>query len=526
MAKRDLSARPEIENFPFQPDSNRLRMAQLAGNVGLWEWDIASGKTWWSCGLYKILELDEGEAEASFEKFFDHVHEADRDRLSTELKNAISEKRGINSEFRIRTSSGAIKWLLSSAEVTLDPAGEVTFMSGANVDITAQKEAEDALRMLNGQLRETVEQQIEQRERLWSLSEDFIVVLDSQNHIVRCNKAVSGFCGSSLPLHFCDLVHADDWHQCHSALDAARATGGRSRFDCKTNNVLFNDRHLSWSAAYDETNSMIFAIGRDITQVAEQKEQNRQLENRLTQVQRMEMLGELASGVAHDFNNLLMPIVSVLDLMQKHDAPSPEIRNLLSGATLAAQQARQLVRRILDFAKNQHMPPTSIELNALLVTLFPVIRQMLPSSIKVKLDLDQKIPALLLPASQLEVTLINLVMNARDAMPDGGTITILTRYNARKQTASIIVSDQGCGMDQQTCQKATERFFTTKGFEKGTGLGLYLANRFVKQSGGKLRIKSELGNGTEIMLELPTQPQSGPDSEGQETTSGKRLVSS
>ncbi len=242
----------------------------------------------------------------------------------------------------------------------------------------------------------------------------------------------------------------------------------------------------------------------------------------LRQAQKMEALGGLTSGVAHDFNNLLMIILGSLQLLARR-LPAEDARaaRLLDGALQGARRGQALTARLLAFARQQELTPRPLEPNALLAALRPMLAQLLGPAITIEEDLPAGLWTLMADPNQLELALLNLAANARDAMPDGG----LLRFTARNMTVAtkisifiglgsqlpvpagdyvvLGVSDTGSGMDEAALARAADPFFTTKGPGKGTGLGLSMVHGFAQQSGGALRLSSKPGAGTTAELWLP-----------------------
>jgi signal transduction histidine kinase len=245
------------------------------------------------------------------------------------------------------------------------------------------------------------------------------------------------------------------------------------------------------------------------------EERTREREAALAKVhemQKMESLGQLTGGVAHDFNNLLMAISANLELLKKRLPDNPMMHRLVDGATAGATRGASLTRRMLAFARRQELKPAPVELQALMDGLLDMVRRSLTPQIEVSIDVDSTLPFVIVDAHQLELAILNLALNAKDAMPDGGRLIISAE---REKTPSrlagltgggyacIAVTDTGQGMDEETLKRATEPFFTTKGIGKGTGLGLSMVQGLVMQSGGTMQIDSRLGQGTSIRLWFP-----------------------
>ncbi len=245
--------------------------------------------------------------------------------------------------------------------------------------------------------------------------------------------------------------------------------------------------------------------------VAEEVERRSQAEQALIQSQKIETLGQLTGGVAHDFNNLLTPIVGALDVAQRSLADQPRAHRLVSGAIQAADRARILVQRLLAFSRRQHLQPKAVDIAALVNGVSDLIHRSIGPRIRLTVDIDPDLPPAMVDPNQLELALINLAVNARDAMPDGGTLVITARAESLADHARlgdglficIAVADNGTGMTQTVIDRAIEPFFTTKGIGEGTGLGLSSVQGLALQSGGELHLRSAVGEGTTATLWLP-----------------------
>ncbi|MEH3158847.1 MAG: PAS domain-containing protein [Sphingomonas taxi] len=243
-----------------------------------------------------------------------------------------------------------------------------------------------------------------------------------------------------------------------------------------------------------------------------------QAEEALRQAQKMEAMGQLTGGVAHDFNNLLTPIIGGLDMLKRRGSHDPRDERLIAGALQSAERARTLVQRLLAFARRQPLQPVPVDIEALVLGVSELIASTTGPTIELSLAIDRPLAPARADPNQLEMALLNLAVNARDAMPDGGTLRIAaSAANAREgerpglaagDYVRLSVSDTGAGMDAATLQRAVEPFFSTKGIGKGTGLGLSMVHGLASQLGGALLLSSRPGEGTQIDLWLPqsTQP--------------------
>ena len=240
-------------------------------------------------------------------------------------------------------------------------------------------------------------------------------------------------------------------------------------------------------------------------------EQRERAEGQLRQAQKMEMIGQLTGGVAHDFNNLLMAVLSNLDLLRKHVPDDPRTTRLIDGALQGAQRGAALTQRLLAFARRQDLKVEPKNLADLVRGAADLIERSAGAQIELRLELPEDLPLALVDANQIELAVLNLVVNARDAMSNGGVLSITVDHlqapPAAKSPAGhyvrLVVADTGHGMDAKTLQRATDPFFSTKELGKGTGLGLSMVHGLAMQLNGALRLTSQVGLGTKVELWLP-----------------------
>src|ERR1700681_3279857 len=247
------------------------------------------------------------------------------------------------------------------------------------------------------------------------------------------------------------------------------------------------------------------------------EERTRERESALAQLfeaQKMDTIGQLTGGVAHDFNNLLMAVLGSLSLLEKRLPDDPRSHRLLQNAVQGAQRGAALTQRLLAFSRRQELKPEAVDCPQLVAGMRELLERALGPGIELQTQFQDALPAALVDANQLELALLNVALNARDAMPSGGTLTISATQPTQSVVAAeaalepgdyvrIVIAGNGVGMDEMTLAKATEPFFTTKGPGKGTGLGLSMVHGLAAQSGGLLRIHSEPNVGTTIELCLP-----------------------
>ena len=247
------------------------------------------------------------------------------------------------------------------------------------------------------------------------------------------------------------------------------------------------------------------------TRVEERTREREVALQQLHESQKMESIGQLTGGVAHDFNNLLAVILGSLSLLKKAVPDDPRVSRLLDRAILGAERGATLTTRLLAFARRQELKVEFVVLQKLIPEMLDFLRHSVGPNVAINLEVSPEVSAVEVDANQLELALINLAVNARDAMPQGGTLTIACHNEdngkrvglQRDPLVCITIADTGEGMSEETLARAQEPFFTTKGVGKGTGLGLSMVQGFTAQSGGAIRIRSEPGKGTKVTLWLP-----------------------
>ena len=246
------------------------------------------------------------------------------------------------------------------------------------------------------------------------------------------------------------------------------------------------------------------------------EERTREREQALAQVhemQKLESLGQLTGGLAHDFNNVLMAILGNLDLVSRHLPDGVQTKTMINAAIQAAERGATLTKRMLAFARRQELRPEAVNVPRLVNSMVDMLRRSLGTHVEIDMEFEDRLALVRVDPNQLELALLNLALNARDAMPEGGRLSIAARGSrvtngdvqglASGDYVSITVADNGTGMDEATLKRAAEPFFTTKGTGKGTGLGLSMVYGLAAQSDGVIRLQSRLGQGTTVELWLP-----------------------
>ena len=528
---QDVTERKRAEEA-LKRSEERLRFTLEAVNDGVWEWDLQSGNSYWSPRTYTMLGYEPDEFPITYEFFRSFVHPDDLAVTEAEARRAIESGETFSVEFRCRCKDGSWRWLLSRGRcVERGERGRPRRVLGTHLDISERRCTEDALRQSEAALAEA--------QRVASIgSWNYDVVTGRLRWSAELYR-IYGLDPEATEVgldHGIGMIHPQDRTFATEAFRRAVEEGTPYEIEYRIRRpdgqmrVLQGIGKIERDSAGDIVG--VYGTGQDITDRRRVEEEKALLQHQLAHAQKMEAVGEFAAGVAHDFNNLLTAITGNTELIAQASTGHPTIAQALEGIRDAAGQATGVTRSLLTFSAK--MPPHKerLDLRQLIRKTARMVERMLPASIIIETDPDEAPPVWLFgEATQLQQVVLNLAVNARDAMPDGGTLRLAVTELAEEEAAierrllgvdddgrlaRLIVRDTGTGIDPEIVERVFEPFFTTKARGQGTGLGLAIVHGIVKEHGGRIEIRSVVGEGSTFLVTLPAGRLGTLDRTGQE----------
>lgn len=497
----DERRRRQHAEHALQQSEERFRIVARATNDVVWEWDIKTDKIWFSENFQTVFGHSGESIGTAFERWVDLIHPDEQSRVVTGMTTSLASGGRIWwSEHRFRRTNGTYAYVFDRATVVYDPAGKPLRVVGVTIDVTERKQSEEKIRELAV---------------LLDKAGDAIAVCDTHGQIVYWNQGAARVLGwtadEALGRNYEQLVCVNH----SSALDRVRSAllrGGEW-------NGELTQRHRDgrqvvvysrWTLVRDESGQprSRLIINTDVT---EQK----RLEEQFLRTQRLQGLGVLVSGIAHDMKNMLVPICTGVQILRERPE-GVEPGSILKTMEAATQRCVEMIKQMLAFARGGEIDRTFINPNQLVNEMARMIRDTFPREVQCEVQVDRDTASVWGYSTQLHQVLLNLCVNARDAMPRGGTLKLSVANEPITAEAAaarpgvepgnyvrISVADTGVGIPAEQLNKIFEPFFTTKPSDKGTGLGLSTSLNIVKNHGGFMTVDSQVGVGTEFVFHLP-----------------------
>ncbi len=551
LALNDLTERRSVESGLREREEFFRLAVGASGNIVL-DWDLLSDRMSWSHGTGRVFGYTSSEFGGTAAWWYERIHPDDRERVVGEIHGVVARGESLwTSEHRFRRAEGRWAHVEARASIVRDDGGDAVRMVGSFADVTERRREE-----LVGRCQSTILKEIAAGLDLGDVLGRIVDFTEAHGggiaavHLLDEEGRLALATGHRLPATYAESIETIpvDLETGPWALAVLRREGVISpdidedpRWQGWKDTPLADELRAAWispllgadgaalgtlaifhreSHVPDTEDARMVQVATDLAQIAVERERNhaalRRSEEELRQAQKMEAVGQLAGGVAHDFNNLLTGILSFSDLVLQELRAGDPIRADIEQIRHAGQRAAALTRQLLAFSRRQVLQPKVLSLNGILDDISGMLRRLLGGAITLDIDADPGLWYVMADPGQLEQVFVNLIVNAKDAMPKGGRVTIATA-NCRVGAdgperaggvkpgayAAVAVTDTGVGMDVTTQARIFEPFFTTKEAGAGTGLGLSSVYGVIEQSGGHITVESAPGRGSTFTLYLP-----------------------
>ncbi|AWN55698.1 hybrid sensor histidine kinase/response regulator [Methylobacterium sp. 17Sr1-1] len=509
----DITARKQAEAALRDSEEQFRVLSQVLPNF-VWSTDAQGRATWFNERVYAYAGLAPGTLDAAGWQAI--IHPDDLARVAADWRAAVEGSGAYQCEYRLRRGDGTYRWFLARAQPVLSADGAVARWVGTSTDIDDQKRMMAELVRFNETLEQRVAERTAEHDRVWRNSRDLLVVIGADGIFRSVNPAWEAILGHKpaevVGRSFLDFLVPEDAAATSAALESAVAARHLTNFENRFRHRDGTPRWLSWHTSVE--GGLVFASGRDVTAEKAQASALAQAEEALRQSQKLEAVGQLTGGVAHDFNNLLTIIRSSVDFLRRPDLPEARRSRYLTAVSETVDRAAKLTSQLLAFARRQALKPETLNVGARLRLVADLIDTVTGARITVVTQVPDHPCFVRVDASQFETALVNMAVNARDAMEGAGTLTLTLacgvdlppirgHAGAQGPFAAVSLRDTGSGIAPELLPRVFEPFFTTKEVGRGTGLGLSQVFGFAKQSGGDVSVESEPGRGTVFTLYLP-----------------------
>jgi PAS domain S-box-containing protein len=489
--QRAAARHEDTEGISLAEREELLREAERVAHLGTWTWDLGSGRVSWSDEMYRILGREPGSIVPSVEAFFAAVHPADRERAQAASEQSIRDGVLPLVDCRVVRPDGSIRHTTASSSMLFDGTGTARRIVGGVLDRTESLQVENELRHALGMLEEA-----QRFAQLGSWRYDPVLGKPEWSPEFRRIAGIPAGVTADAELFLQRIVPEDrarfraEQERALTETQSGEIDGRLQRPDGQIRHVRMRGFAVVGADGTRELRGTML----DVTDQVRMREE-------LAHAQKIEAVGRLAGGIAHDFNNLLTVITGNLELLSEQLGPNPE----LDSSFQALSSAANLTRRLLAFGRKAQLSLKLVKPNELVRQTMTLMHRLVGDEVKIELHLAPQLPQIRVDALELERALVNLVVNARDAMPGGGVVRIAS---AARQVGGAIevelsVADRGPGIDAAVLPHIFEPFFTTRSHEGGTGLGLATVLGTAEQHGGRVRVEPAPGGGSVFTIVLP-----------------------
>jgi PAS domain S-box-containing protein len=499
---RDISGRKEAEARLKESEAKFQAIADSIDQM-IWSTRPDGYHDYYNQRWYDYTGVPQGSTNG--DAWNDMFHPDDQERACEVWQRCLETGEPYHIEYRLRHRSGQYRWVLGRAQAVRDEAGLITRWFGTCTDIQEIVEAREVLARSRQDLERLVEERTAERDKIWQNSNELMAIFSYDGRRLAINPSwsrVLGYDQETLvdkPMQ--EITHPDDLEDLKRAVQRLARGEIIDPFEDRLRHADGSYRTISWTGVPGD--GVFYAIGRDVTE-------QRLAEDQLRQAQKMEAVGQLTGGVAHDFNNLLTIIKSSTDLLRRPDLPEERRRRYVDAIADTVDRASRLTGQLLAFARRQALKPEVFDIAARIRGITDMLRTIVGSRIQIVTDITCENCRVEADVSQFETAIVNMAVNARDAMDGEGTLTIrihtmpgMVGTDGAGEVAAVSLSDTGSGIPPERLGHIFEPFFTTKDVGKGTGLGLSQVYGFAKQSGGDVDVESTVGRGTTFTLYLP-----------------------
>ena len=504
---RAARIRAEEGRLALAENEERLRLGAEAAHMGAWTRDLKSGVVTWSPELAHVFGIQPEEFGQTEQSFFEFIHPDDLQRVIDVVRTAVEHRADYEVEFRFYRRDGQLRWMLARGRTYCDPTGEPARLAGIGIDVTDRKFAEEALRASEARYRSLI-----------AATSSVVLTADASAAFIEPQHGWEDFTGQPWEVHrgwgWLDAVHPEDRENVHQMWHRALET-----------KCLHESEGRLWHAASQQYRYFVARATpvldgdgsvREWVGTISDVDEKKRLDQKLLHADKLESLGVLAGGIAHDFNNLLVGIMGNASILEEMAESGSQTAEFAGAIVQASERAADLTRQMLAYAGKGQFLIRKVDLSREVMELLPLLEPAMSRSMELRLELGRALPPVEADPSQVQQIIMNLILNAAEATPTGGTVTVSTAvtdevpldgFSAVDHTAPseryvvLRVQDTGHGMDEATQRKIFDPFFTTK--FTGRGLGLAAVLGIVRAQRGGIRVESEPGKGSTFTVYFP-----------------------